>query len=451
MKYALAIVCLSVLLGVSGPQSILGKDVPASASQLLQQFESALKAKDKEACMSLLNSQGISIEVKSFYNQMITELFKLDVQNVVLAPIPGNFPANMDGEGFHYGLNVTPVGVLDVQSTVRKINLMQLPYGKKDGVFYIAGLTEKLAAPPMSAINRTITVRIETTDGKPMPGREIVCASPAKIPNLQFGTLFGGLMRLRSDENGRATIPLEATNLFLVVAEPEGFGWIPNRDLTNNAVMILRPWGRIEGVRSNWKQPVPDEHLRLLPIQYFNSDSVSGFATRPINNVGGNEAWTDNAGQFTFEHVPPLRLAIVRPETQGSSWAWPVEVNAGGTNSLELSTRSRTVTGHVKAGPELGPNINLAGCSGTLVLDSKDQDGLRSSVNFSVSSDGSLHAEGVEPGDYKISGSLLSNNVRVAELETISVHIPEDASPTPESPFDIGSFTLKAVPHLNPM
>ncbi len=449
MKYILAVVLVIVLLGVwfrrPGPSQV----APTSDAQFLKKFESSLKAKDKDAVMALFNWQDVSVEMKSFYSLMISEFLKIDVENVIRSPIPENFPATLDGEGVHYGLNVDPVGVLDVQSNTRKINLMQLPYGKKGGVFYIACLTEELVASRMGA--RTITVQLVTTDGKLLPDRLIVCANPTTIPNLQFGSLFGGMKRLRSDENGRLTIPLDAPNLFLVGAEPEGFGWIQNQGLTNNAVMVIRPWGRIEGVRKNRNQPVANEHLRLLPDQYFYSKGAFGSVTRPINNVGGNETWTDNSGKFTFEHVPPLKLDVVRLEEQGSSWAWPVEVKFGETNSLELATRGRTITGHVKPGPGLDANNDLAACSGTLVSDIKDQNGLRSSVKFTVTADGSIHAEGVEPGDYILSGELLSYNVRVAVLETNSVHIPEDVSDAENAPFDIGTFTLKEVPHLNAM
>jgi hypothetical protein len=60
MKYVLAVVCLSFCIGVSGLQPVFGKDAPNSESQLLQDFETALKAKDKDAVLSLFNQKGVS-------------------------------------------------------------------------------------------------------------------------------------------------------------------------------------------------------------------------------------------------------------------------------------------------------------------------------------------------------------------------------------------------------
>jgi len=63
MKRALFIVCLTVFIGLPNLQPVLGKDAPASAPQLLKEFEAALKSKDKDALLALANWQGVSVDM----------------------------------------------------------------------------------------------------------------------------------------------------------------------------------------------------------------------------------------------------------------------------------------------------------------------------------------------------------------------------------------------------
>lgn len=452
MKYPSTTVCLSFLIAVLGLHSVLGKDAPASAEQLRSEVESALKAKDKDAILSLFNWQAVSAEMRSFHSQMISELLKKDVKSVKLSPFPTNFPSPWEEGGVRYALNVHPVGVLEVKSA-REDNSVPLPYGKKGDAFCIAGSTEEMIAPPEAGTNRTLTVQVRTADGKPLPNRSVVCASPDKIPYLQFGTtLFGGIKRLRSDDQGQLTVPLNATNLFLVTADAEGFGWIQNRDLTNKAVMVMRPWGRIEGVRMNRNHPVADEHLMLSPDRDFYGNGSLGSAIWPINNIGGMETRSDAQGRFTFEHVPPLRLFIDRQEKQRGYWSyfWSLEVKPGETNRLHIDTRGRTVSGRVEMGPGLAGAIDLAACSGALMSRLNDREGSRCSVRFPVSADGSFHADHVEPGQYTITGDIRREDNRVALLDPISVRIPDDISDAEDVPFDMGKVTLKAAVNLKP-
>jgi thiol-disulfide isomerase/thioredoxin len=449
MKHILVIVCLSFFIAVPGLQSVLGKDAPASESQLLQEFEAALKAKDKDAILLLFNWQGVPTEMKSFHSQMITELLKKDVKSVKLSPFPTNFPTTIEEGGVRYSLNVSPVGILEVKFD-HEDNSMPLPYGKKNGAFYIAGSTEELIAPPEAGTNRTLTVQVRTAGGKPLPDASVVCASPDKIPHLEFGQLFGGIRRLRSDGQGQLSVPLNVTDLYLVAADAESFGWLRHPDLTNGAVMVMQPWGRIEGVRMNRNHPVADEHLKLsMDRDFYFNGSISS-TEWPINNIGGGETRTDTQGRFTFEHVPPLRLFIDRQEKQRGFWGyfWSLEAKPGAITKLEINTRGRTVTGRVKKAPGLDSSIDLASCSGELMSDLKDRAGMRCSVGFPISADGSFHADHVEPGDYKISGDIRHNHKRVALLDPISVHVPDDTSDAEDAPFDMGTVVLNAAVNL---
>jgi hypothetical protein len=143
----LSIICLSFLIAVLGLQSVLGNGAPTSESQFLKEFETALKAKDTNAILSLFNWQGVSAEMKSFSGEMVAEMLKRDVNSVKLSPLPAGFQPTNELDGVRYTPNVSIVGVIDVEFTEHG-NAMQLPYGKKGDAFYFTGTTEERVATP---------------------------------------------------------------------------------------------------------------------------------------------------------------------------------------------------------------------------------------------------------------------------------------------------------------
>ena len=445
MKSILAIVCLSFLIGIPSVPSVFGKDAPTSASQLLQEFETALKAKDKDAVLALFNQEGVLARDKSLPNQMIEDLLTREVKSVKLSPLPTNFSSSAEQGNIRYRLNVQAVGSIDIAFTDGFGTAM--PYGKKGEAYYIASIIEERIAAVEAGTNQLITIRVQTPDGKPQPNVIVVCASPKTIPMLHFKTLYGGNAEFRTGDQGRFDLPLTDTNLFLVAANDQGFGWLPNCDLTNQAVMVMQPWGRIVGVRKNRNHIIADEPLKLSEDRDYY-----GYDMPDLIQISGHETRTDKQGRFMFESVPPLKLVIDRQEKQRGYWGyfWSVEVKPGEAKKLEINTRGRTVLGRVGVGSEWDTNIDLSSCSGALISDMKDRESSRRSVGFPISTNGSFHADGVEPGDYKISGDIRCDNKRVALLDPISVHVPDDTSDAADVPFDMGTVILKAAVNLKP-
>ena len=445
MRNVLAIFFMIFFIGASGLPSVFGKDAPASESQLLLEFETALKAKDKQAVLALFNWEGVTAKDKSNPNQMIEDFLSREVKSVKLSSLSTNFSPTIQRGNIRYSLNILAVGSIDTVFTDGFA--VAIPYGKKGNAYYIGGVIIERTTSPEAGTNRILTIQVQTPDGKPLPDMMVICASPKSTPILHFKTLYGGDAEFQTDDQGRFNLPLTATNLFLVAANDQGFGWLQNCELTNQAVMLIQPWGRIEGVRRNRELFVGDEHLSLsLDRDYYGHD-----VPEPIH-ISGEETRTDKQGRFVFEHVPPLQLFIDRQEKQRANWGyfWSLEVKAGETNKLEINTRGRTVLGRVIVGQEMISNIDLSLCSGALMSDMKNREGSRRSVGFPVSADGAFHADGVELGDYKISGDIRRDNKRVALLDPISVRIPDDTSDATDQPFDIGTITLNAAVSLKP-
>ena len=90
----------------------------------------------------------------------------------------------------------------------------------------------------------------------------MVCIDSSTNATLKGTTVEGGSKRLHTDAAGQFTIPLGEENIFFVIANEKGFSLSQSRDLANHPTMIVRPWGRIEGVRMNRHRPLAGQRLQ---------------------------------------------------------------------------------------------------------------------------------------------------------------------------------------------
>ena len=157
MRNILLVVCLNTMVIAT---SVLAKDPPASAEKLRSQLEFALKAKDTNAIQALFNKQGVSEEMKSMDTGMFDEFVKpaANIKSVTLQPLPAGMQLTSEANGVRYVPNVAVAGLIDVESTVEG-NSAQMPYGSKDGAFYIAGTIEEKTGAP-SVKEKSINVMI---------------------------------------------------------------------------------------------------------------------------------------------------------------------------------------------------------------------------------------------------------------------------------------------------
>jgi hypothetical protein len=120
---------------------------PTSAEQLRTELESALKAKDKNAVSALVNWQGVSEDMKSMMTEEDADMVNQDIASVKLLPLAADFQPTNEMNGVRYIPNVTVVGMIDVEY-IAKGNAVQMPYGTKDGFFYLASTIEEKTTTP---------------------------------------------------------------------------------------------------------------------------------------------------------------------------------------------------------------------------------------------------------------------------------------------------------------
>jgi hypothetical protein len=115
---------------------------PTSAEQLRSEFETALKANNTNAVLSLVNWKGVSDQMKSDVSMQMVFIAGHGVANVKLLPLPTDRQLTNEFNGVRYYPNVHVEGLVDVELKA-KGNNMQIPYGESSGIFYIAGTIQE--------------------------------------------------------------------------------------------------------------------------------------------------------------------------------------------------------------------------------------------------------------------------------------------------------------------
>jgi hypothetical protein len=133
----------------------------ATADELLNRFEAALRAKNTNAIMALFDWQGVSEDMKASQQQIIGMMFSQEVKSVKLSPLPMDFKTEFERNGIRYRPNVTVVGLIDIQYA-QKGSLGRKPYGKKNNAFYLANTIQERISHP-ATMEKSLNISIQGT------------------------------------------------------------------------------------------------------------------------------------------------------------------------------------------------------------------------------------------------------------------------------------------------
>ena len=169
------ITLLVVLISLfSKMPAAFAKNAPTSRDQLREAVESALKTKDTNALAELVNWQGASDQMKSLTGWVIKDLFKHPYIAVKLISLPDGFRSIFERDGIRYSPNVSVVGMLEVDFSGTD-QWVKLPYGKKDGGFYIpCTVEEKIPGPVIKSKALAIMVSGSTTPSAQKPSGSFI-------------------------------------------------------------------------------------------------------------------------------------------------------------------------------------------------------------------------------------------------------------------------------------
>jgi peroxiredoxin len=440
MKRLLSAVWLLSLLGFIGEPSPAAPAAPSSDTQLLQAFESALQTKDKAALMALYHWDGVPAWAKDETGADIDDWLTRELKDATLAPLPTNFASAGEHGNLRFHLNVEPAGLINFGFT--DAFGTEVVYGKVGDTYCLGGEIVEETPAPAGATNDLI-IHVQTPDGQPLSHAFINSSRANQVPWLHFRRIYGG--DYLSDDQGQIRVPSTNADCILVAANAHSFGWLPATSVTNHAVMVMQPWGRIEGQLRNRNQVLTNVEVELTRDRNF----YSGAVTPPVVLMGDSTT-TDENGRFVFEFVPPMKLIINRhsQQTPFGIYVCSVSVAPGETNHLDINGHERTVTGHVVFGPGVDTNLDLSSCSPTLRTLAKGTNANPADVSFRLAADGTFNTGLVDPGDYKLSGDVWTNGTKLAYLDPVVVHVTDDPANAVNTPLDIGAVTLKAATNL---
>jgi peroxiredoxin len=319
---------------------------------------------------------------------------------------------------------------------------------------------------------KTVTVQVEISDGKPVSDVTVVCVNSSTNAILKGKVITGGSERLRTDAKGRFTFNFGKENTFFMLATDTGFALAQSHDLTNTPTIIMQRWGRIEGTRMNLDQPMADEKLWLtFDWLCFNGD----VSTRDRIGIS-DEVATDSKGGFIFENVPPTGLLLLELRSHPKVWnvIKHMAVDPGKTKNIVILTQGRTVMGKLshnqitgEAGLKYEGNFSPTTAHHGMIpaipkaFDTPEkrtgwwQDWYESETgrqtfvpvdkvgsSFEFQSDGSFIAEMVAPGKYWVYADVQQNGKIVARTHEVAVDIPEPEANSENKPFDVGTIPL---------
>jgi len=256
--------------------------------------------------------------------------------------------------------------------------------------------------------------------------------------------------------------------------------------MTNRPILVVQPWGRIEGVRIDHDIPLSNQRLSL--------DIIGRCVDLPIRSSIDmeNQTSTDSDGRFVFEHVPPVEVRLQdQQKWLGNSTNHAVvdcglqeiDMEPGETKQVISRTSGRTVVGRIELDNQMSGIIDLKSLDGSFIgaltidgvnlgrttfvpaaLDTADQRAkwyrdwdnnteagrqhklaLEKIRPVMIRADGSFVSPMVEPGNYVLNGRLRYNGRFIALLNELHFVVPPSISNNFNTAIDVGTATLNPV------
>jgi hypothetical protein len=310
-------------------------------------------------------------------------------------------------------------------------------------------------------------------DGTPLPGIQVALVKgdgPSSDLSLLNGRLrsFGnaGSRLVLTDDSGKFVLdsPPETGGKVVAVGDL-GFGLVSVEQVRASGVVVLQPYGRIEGV------------LRIQGVGVAGRELLFTLGNSGImTDFNGFKTTTDEQGKFTFEKVPPTDGQVVRlikssPNSWMHSHNTDVTVQPGQTTYVTLGDSGSVIRGFARlvGPPDAGDQLMVNGMLNTKMPDVPPFDSpaeskaffssdvwkarIRDSRNFAipVAADGTFMVDSVPPGTYTLRITVGQPGIQPWEMKTMAsgstiVTVPDGSDPG--SIIDIGEIALLPVGQL---
>lgn len=184
------------------------------------------------------------------------------------------------------------------------------------------------------------------------------------VPGSHLQLMPGGFSRMggessttlvRTDANGHFRLPGDPAITRVIAANPSGYVETTPAALAENPVLVLQPWGRLEGTYLSSGQPATNRDLLL---QFTDHDESVGVSF----DFMSFKVATDAEGHFVFPQAPPGKLKIIllahmppngfmhQPLPDGD-----VETRSGETTSKNLGSHGFTIKARARWPQDITP------------------------------------------------------------------------------------------------
>jgi hypothetical protein len=306
-------------------------------------------------------------------------------------------------------------------------------------------------------------------DGAPLPGVQVALTKEGfGAPNSvywrggKFEKQGGSAQLVMTDADGKFALNSPPESGGLVVALGEiGFGSSTVEQVRESGILMLQPFGQIEGVLKIAGQPAPGREI-LFSLQ--NLGVMTDFQKFKVE--------TDDDGKFKFEKIPPgegqlVRLIKTTPNSWMHSHNTTVRVEPGQTTFVNLGDSGAVIRGRARLDtpPAEGEPMTIGGSLNTAMnrppfASSSDaqafyqtpewraQMKLQKHFAIVVNADGTFMVDSVPPGSYSLTLSASPAGSHAygprpgmpATTRPINVTVPDN--PDPMAPIDVGEIVL---------
>ncbi|MFO0891524.1 MAG: carboxypeptidase regulatory-like domain-containing protein [Isosphaeraceae bacterium] len=333
--------------------------------------------------------------------------------------------------------------------------------------------------------------QVRRPDGIPLTGAEVAITYPMRddeierLPyvSIRNGKLIrqGSLAVAQTDAEGRFRLERESDpegkSFAVVVVHPDFFAEANRSAIEANPVITARLWGRIEGEARVGPGPAAGAFIRSF------TDRTGG-RDEPYVAASG-ETRADDQGRFVLERVVPGELRVTLGSEFSSSYGSLLEIRPGETTRVTVGGKGRPVVARIAPPSGFDPDADYVSSSLFQIVSDRPvipypQDVLNQGEStkarwsrqwwgspegrayrrayfaiFGVrlQPDGTLRAEDIPPGEYRLNlwytaasqRGVESSTQRVAHA-TVSFTIPLIPGGRSDEPFDLGVIRPEPKP-----